>query len=105
MCGIVGILNLKERPAVDLDLLRRMLGAIRHRGPDEFGIYRDAHAGLGNARLSILDLSSGQQPIGNEDGTLWIVYNGEAFNAVTGSPQTRIRRSSCTCTKTMAPAA
>jgi len=91
MCGIVGILNLKERPAVDLDLLRRMLGAIRHRGPDEFGIYRDAHAGLGNARLSILDLSSGQQPIGNEDGTLWIVYNGEAYNYVELRPELEAR--------------
>jgi asparagine synthase (glutamine-hydrolysing) len=60
--------------------LRRMLGTIRHRGPDEFGIYRDEHVGLGNARLSIIDLSGGQQPIGNEDSTLWIVFNGEIFN-------------------------
>jgi asparagine synthase (glutamine-hydrolysing) len=57
-----------------------MLGAIRHRGPDQFGIYLDDHAGLGNARLSIVDLSTGQQPITNEDGTLWIVFNGEIFN-------------------------
>ena len=82
MCGIVGILNLEERPAAEPGLLRRMLGSLRHRGPDEFGIYRDRWAGMGNARLSILDLSSGQQPIGNENGTLWIVYNGEVFNFV-----------------------
>jgi asparagine synthase (glutamine-hydrolysing) len=91
MCGIVGVLNLADRPPVDMGLLCRMLGTIRHRGPDEFGIYRDPHVGLGNARLSILDLSSGQQPIGNEDGTLWIVYNGEAFNYVELRPELEAR--------------
>ena len=59
-----------------------MLGMLRHRGPDGLGIYRDAHIGLGNARLSIIDLTGGQQPIGNEDGTLWIVCNGEIFNYI-----------------------
>lgn len=57
-----------------------MLGAIRHRGPDQFGIYLDEHIGLGHARLSILDLRTGQQPIANEDESLWIVLNGEVFN-------------------------
>ena len=57
-----------------------MLGTIRHRGPDQFGIYLDDHVGLGNARLSIIDLSTGQQPISNEDESLWIVFNGEVFN-------------------------
>ncbi len=64
-----------------------MLGMLRHRGPDGFGIYRDAHIGLGSARLSIIDLSGGDQPIGNEDGTLWIVFNGEIFNYVELRPQ------------------
>ncbi|HSJ54485.1 MAG TPA: asparagine synthase (glutamine-hydrolyzing) [Anaerolineae bacterium] len=82
MCGIAGVLNLVHKPPAELATLGRMLGAIRHRGPDEFGIYRDAHACLGNARLSILDLSGGQQPIGNQDGSLWIVYNGEVFDYV-----------------------
>ena len=82
MCGIVGTLNLVDRPPVDRSLLRQMLGMIRHRGPDEFGIYRDEMVGLGNARLSIIDLTTGQQPIGNEDGTVWIVFNGEIFNYV-----------------------
>jgi asparagine synthase (glutamine-hydrolysing) len=91
MCGIVGVLNLADRPPVDTGLLCRMLGTFRHRGPDEFGIYRDPQIGLGNARLSILDLTSGQQPIGNEDGTLWIVYNGEAFNYVELRPQVEAR--------------
>ena len=57
-----------------------MLGLIRHRGPDSFGIYRDGRVGLGSARLSILDLAGGDQPIHNEDRTVWIVYNGEVFN-------------------------
>ena len=59
-----------------------MAGALRHRGPDEFGLYRDRRAGLAHARLSIIDLATGQQPLSNEDGTLWIVFNGEIFNYV-----------------------
>jgi len=80
MCGIVGILNLNKPRPVPLEVLRQMLGMIRHRGPDEFGIYRDEWVNLGNARLSIIDLNGGQQPICNEDETLWIVFNGEIFN-------------------------
>jgi len=91
MCGIVGVLNLRDHPPAEETTLRRMLGTIRHRGPEEFGIYRDAHVGLGNARLSIIDLSGGQQPIGNEDGTRWIVANGEVFNYVELSPQLEAR--------------
>jgi asparagine synthase (glutamine-hydrolysing) len=82
MCGIVGIVNLREPASVSKDTLEQMLAMIRHRGPDEFGIYHDAWAGLGSARLSIIDLSGGQQPIGNEDGSLWIVFNGEIFNYI-----------------------
>ncbi|OUC08430.1 asparagine synthase, partial [Litorilinea aerophila] len=86
MCGIVGTLNLTQQHPIDPARLRRMLGAIRHRGPDQFGIYTfqdQRHGvGLGSARLSIIDLGGGQQPIGNEDGTLWIVFNGEIFNYV-----------------------
>jgi len=87
MCGIVGVLNLADRPPVEQSVLMDMLGMIRHRGPDGFGVYRDAHVGLGNARLSIIDLEGGDQPIGNEDGTLWIVYNGEVFNYVELRPE------------------
>ena len=68
-----------------------MLAMIRHRGPDEFGIYLDGPVGLGNARLSIIDLSTGQQPIANEDGTLWIVFNGEIFNYVELRPELEAR--------------
>jgi asparagine synthase (glutamine-hydrolysing) len=84
MCGIVGTIYFDGPEAIDERSLRRMLGAVRHRGPDQFGVYlyRDdlSAAGLGNARLSIVDLAGGQQPIGNEDSTLWIVFNGEVFN-------------------------
>jgi asparagine synthase (glutamine-hydrolysing) len=79
MCGVVGIVDF-ESPRPSDHLLRRMLGLIRHRGPDAFGIYLGTHVGLGSARLSIIDLSGGDQPISNEDQTIWIVYNGEVFN-------------------------
>ena len=59
-----------------------MLAMVRHRGPDQFGIYLSDRVALGNARLSIIDLSGGQQPIANEDESLWIVFNGEIFNYV-----------------------
>ena len=80
MCGIVGVCDLSGARPVEESTLRAMLGTIRHRGPDQFGMYLDDHVGLGNARLSIIDLSTGQQPISNEDGSLWIVFNGEIFN-------------------------
>ena len=82
MCGIVGILDLNGRGRVSEEVLLRMIGIIRHRGPDESGIYVDNHIGLGHARLSIIGLKGGAQPIENEDGTLWIIYNGEAFNYI-----------------------
>jgi asparagine synthase (glutamine-hydrolysing) len=62
--------------------LRQMLALLRHRGPDEFGILLDGEAGLGSARLSIIDLSGGSQPIQNEDESLWVVFNGEIFNYI-----------------------
>jgi asparagine synthase (glutamine-hydrolysing) len=80
MCGIAGVLNLKTLEPVSLPVLKSMIWTLRHRGPDEFGIYRDDQVGLANARLSIVDLAGGSQPIGNEDGNLWVVYNGEIFN-------------------------
>lgn len=83
MCGIAGIVDLKASgTAPARDALVRMASALQHRGPDEFGIYRDRCAGLAHARLSIIDLSTGQQPLANEDETLWIVFNGEIFNYV-----------------------
>ncbi len=83
MCGIAGITNLRDGlEAPGLDQLSRMIGAVEHRGPDELGVYRDASTGLAHARLSIIDLGTGQQPLSNEDGTLWVVFNGEIFNYV-----------------------
>src|SRR5688572_19601856 len=83
MCGIAGIVSLApgSRPP-SREALERMAGALRHRGPDEAGTYRDARAGLAHARLSIIDLENGRQPLCNEDGTLWIAFNGELFNYV-----------------------
>jgi asparagine synthase (glutamine-hydrolysing) len=83
MCGIAGIVNLSAAlPPPSRELVRSMVRAIRHRGPDEFGLYRDGRAALGHARLSIVDLASGQQPMANEDDTRWLVFNGEVFNFV-----------------------
>ena len=80
MCGIAGICNLTGPEGVNPDTLRRMVGVLNHRGPDETGLYLDDHIGLGHARLSIIDLAGGTQPIHNEDKSLWIVYNGETYN-------------------------
>ena len=79
MCGIVGIVRNDAR-AVDEVLLSRMCEAIRHRGPDEDGFYVRGPVGLAMRRLSIIDLSGGQQPIHNQDRTAWIVFNGEIYN-------------------------
>jgi asparagine synthase (glutamine-hydrolysing) len=81
MCGIAGILNFTGEP-VDPCLPRRMIGQLRHRGPDGVGFHLDANVGLAHARLSILDLAGGHQPMTNEDQTLWITFNGEIFNYV-----------------------
>ena len=91
MCGIAGIVNIDSREPVAEADLRQMLALIRHRGPDEFGIYLDGPVGLGSARLSIIDLSSGQQPIPNGDGSLWIVFNGEIFNYLELRPELAAR--------------
>ena len=79
MCGIAGILNFDEQPVFASDL-RAMCGAIAHRGPDDDGFYVSRGVGLGMRRLSIIDLSTGTQPVHNEDGTVWVVFNGEIYN-------------------------
>ncbi len=80
MCGICGLLN-KDEP-VDRATLQAMCDAIRHRGPDDEGYYVNGRLGLGMRRLSIIDLTTGKQPISNEDGSIWIVFNGEIYNYV-----------------------
>jgi asparagine synthase (glutamine-hydrolysing) len=79
MCGIVGIANWSGEPA-DSELLWRMIRTIRHRGPDADGVYVDGPVGLAHARLSIIDIAGGQQPMCNADRTLCITFNGEIFN-------------------------
>ncbi|MGQ9626014.1 MAG: asparagine synthase (glutamine-hydrolyzing) [Anaerolineae bacterium] len=80
MCGIVGIFNLNEDKPIEIPLLKRMLSLLQHRGPDGFGFYNDSRIGLGSARLSIIDLEGGWQPVHNETETIWVVFNGEIFN-------------------------
>ncbi|HEY3139540.1 MAG TPA: asparagine synthase (glutamine-hydrolyzing) [Acidimicrobiales bacterium] len=82
MCGIAGVLNGPGQAPVSLERLRTMAAALSHRGPDGWGLYRDDRIGLAHARLSIIDLTSGDQPLTNEDGTVWLSYNGEIFNYV-----------------------
>ncbi|MBN2535159.1 MAG: asparagine synthase (glutamine-hydrolyzing) [Spirochaetales bacterium] len=83
MCGFVGLLNLSSRRNNrELeDIVINMAGTIKHRGPDAFGLYHNGPCYLAHQRLSIIDLSeSGKQPMTNEDGTVWIAYNGETYN-------------------------
>lgn len=78
MCGIAGFVL--QQGAAQLPPLRRMCDAMRHRGPDDEGFHLDGVAALGMRRLSIIDLVTGRQPIANEDGSLWVVFNGEIYN-------------------------
>ena len=82
MCAICGILDHSGRHKIDPETLRTMIAIADHRGPDEAGVYIDNRVGLGHARLSIIDLARGQQPLPNEDRTLWVTFNGEIFNYV-----------------------
>jgi asparagine synthase (glutamine-hydrolysing) len=80
MCGIAGIVGKEQAFVVARSAVRRMCDTIIHRGPDDEGLYVQGHVGLGMRRLSIIDLSTGHQPIHNEDQTIWIVFNGEIYN-------------------------
>jgi asparagine synthase (glutamine-hydrolysing) len=82
VCGITGILNLSAQEPPSLEQITAMISPLRHRGPDQSGVYLDDAVALGNLRLSIIGLGDGIQPISNETGKLWIVYNGEAFNYI-----------------------
>jgi len=79
MCGITGLSTVSK----DIDVqstLKKMVEVIRHRGPDDEGYYSDDHVGLGFCRLSIIDLVTGNQPVTNEDKTIWLIFNGEIYN-------------------------
>jgi asparagine synthase (glutamine-hydrolysing) len=83
MCGIAGLLCAPNGPPPDRNELLRMAAMLQHRGPDGYGLYRDARCGLAHTRLSLLDLEGGHQPLTNEDRSLWIVGNGEIFGHLT----------------------
>jgi asparagine synthase (glutamine-hydrolysing) len=80
MCGICGVVYADRDRPIDPGLIEIMTATITHRGPDQQGIYRQNHVGLGSRRLSIIDLDGGQQPIHNEDKSIWVVFNGELYN-------------------------
>src|SRR5215475_12199583 len=79
MCGIAGFLD--HRTTCDrAEVLARMTRSLRHRGPDEDGVFLDAHVGLGVQRLRVVDLVTGQQPMATEDGAIHVIQNGEIYN-------------------------
>jgi asparagine synthase (glutamine-hydrolysing) len=80
MCGIAGIVAVDRLDQDAPARATRMRDILTHRGPDEAGLHCDAHAALAHRRLSIVDLSTGQQPLSNEDGSVWVVFNGEIYN-------------------------
>jgi asparagine synthase (glutamine-hydrolysing) len=80
MCGIAGYFNISTQTSPAYGQLGCMIHQLRHRGPDGYGFYGDERVGLAHARLSIIDLEGGWQPIHNEDKTLWVIFNGEIFN-------------------------
>jgi len=80
MCGIVGIFDLHNKRAIDQSLLKKMNDSQTHRGPDESGLFFEPGIGLGHKRLSIIDISTGKQPLFNEDKTVVVIYNGEIYN-------------------------
>lgn len=79
MCGIAGLVN-RKGAGVDRSLLERMTRRLKHRGPDGEGYYIAGNVGFGHRRLSIIDVSAGHQPMSNEDGTVWVTFNGEIYN-------------------------
>lgn len=80
MCGICGIIHSNKDNRVNKNILEKMKEVMIHWGPDEEGTHLDGNVGLGFRRLSIIDLGFGHQPMCNEDGTVWIVFNGEIYN-------------------------
>jgi len=82
MCGICGAVSLAGRLEMPVGAAERMIGVMNHRGPDEYGAWRDASVFFGHARLSIIDLSTGQQPLGSADERVWVTFNGEIFNYI-----------------------
>lgn len=82
MCGICGIVHREYTRPVDVAPVQQMMAALAHRGPDDAGMWSEGPAALGFRRLAIIDLKTGRQPMSNEDGSVWIVLNGEIYNYV-----------------------
>src|ERR1041385_4482385 len=80
MCGICGVFNFSREDSVARSVLEQMNQTIVHRGPDDAGFFVSENLGVAMRRLSIIDLKTGDQPVTNEDRTLWMVYNGEMYN-------------------------
>ena len=80
MCGISGIFEFDQSRTIERETVHRMNESLRHRGPDDEGIFVGPGIGLGHRRLSIIDVAGGHQPISNEDGTIWVLLNGEIYN-------------------------
>jgi len=80
MCGITGIFDTRAGRDIDRAVLQRMNASQFHRGPDEGSTHIEPGVGLGHRRLSIIDVSTGQQPLFNEDGSVVVVFNGEIYN-------------------------
>jgi|KBSMisStandDraft_5_1062788.scaffolds.fasta_scaffold05108_5 asparagine synthase (glutamine-hydrolysing) len=91
MCGIAGIVATEGLGHDAPGMAVRMRDVMEHRGPDEAGLHCDTHAALAHRRLSIVDLSTGQQPLSNEDGSIWVIFNGEIYNHA--SVRTELERS------------
>src|SRR5262245_19583282 len=80
MCGIAGQFNFQRREPVERATVERMAPSIVHRGPDDEGFFISGPVGLGFRRLSIIDLTSGHQPMSDAEGTVWVIFNGEIYN-------------------------
>jgi asparagine synthase (glutamine-hydrolysing) len=80
MCGISGLFEYRRKEELPRDVIHRMNESIKHRGPDDEGIFVDGGVGLGHRRLSIIDVAGGHQPLCNEDETVWVLLNGEIYN-------------------------
>ena len=87
MCGIAGIFDTQAKRSIDEALLVRMNQTQHHRGPDESGLHAEPGIAMAHKRLSIIDLSSGHQPLFNEDGSVVVVFNGEIYNFVDLIPE------------------
>jgi asparagine synthase (glutamine-hydrolysing) len=87
MCGITGIFDLREQRPISREVLQRINDIQWHRGPDEAGLHLEPGLGLGHRRLSIIDIAAGQQPLANEDNSVWVVFNGEIYNFVDLIPE------------------